>query len=85
MTMTRYFLNDYDYVYYRKVKRGSKYQGSGTLLVMLYYTGNPCMAVIMALMNEINPIWTKRLDGIDFVSRFKGDGFALHFTKGLTP
>ncbi len=24
-----------------------------------YYTGNPCMAVITALMNEINPTWTK--------------------------
>ncbi len=32
-----------------------------------YYTGNPCVAVITALMNEINPIWTKRLDGLDFV------------------
>ena len=31
------------------------------------------MAVILALMNEINPVWTKRIDGIDFVSSFKGD------------
>ena len=39
----------------------------------MYYTGNPFMAVITALMIEINPVWTKRLDGIDFVSSFKGD------------
>ncbi len=37
-----------------------------------YYTGNPCMAVITALINEINPVCTKSLDGIDFVSSFKG-------------
>ena len=53
--------------------------------ILLYHTGNPCMAVITALMNKFNPVWTERLDGIDFVSSFKGDGFALHFTKGMTP
>ncbi len=25
------------------------------------------MAVTMALMNDTNPVWTKRLDGIGFV------------------